>query len=342
MSNHEAQRVERDQFEREVQELRQDRDRVASLDQDLSGTQGNVDELTEALRESEYQVSRLGTEIQLLRSVRTEFEALRNDNRDLEEDMLALRSEREEFENQIAELQRTIEDARDKQIAAEREILRLKQELVALRLSDSDTPIAAPAALSASAPSGQEDASYGIVYDMPPAEIDDLTAIDGISPGLETKLNQLGIYQYHQIAAWKRDQIEAFSDRLGFQDRIVRDRWMEQASALLEDAESEDSPDSLDAPLEPDDVPVADDAVAPSTPESTPPKDGADDESGHTESGDTMEIEEPSLFFAGFGSAMDENDDSPSAASPTDKEEDEVAEADGEQLSIAGHRRSSP
>jgi len=61
---------------------------------------------------------------------------------------------------------------------------------------------------------------------------DDLKLIKGIGPQLEKMLNDMGIYYFHQIAAWTDSQAVKIDDRLRFKGRIMRDNWRAQASAL--------------------------------------------------------------------------------------------------------------
>jgi len=62
---------------------------------------------------------------------------------------------------------------------------------------------------------------------------DDLTAIDGIGPGLERKLNAAGISSYTQLAALSDDDIERLEKEIiRFSGRIKRDNWVGQAKEL--------------------------------------------------------------------------------------------------------------
>ena len=64
-------------------------------------------------------------------------------------------------------------------------------------------------------------------------ERDDLKLIKGIGPRLESMLNDLGIYQFSQIAAWKKADIEKISAKLAhFKNRIKRDEWVKKARDL--------------------------------------------------------------------------------------------------------------
>jgi len=62
---------------------------------------------------------------------------------------------------------------------------------------------------------------------------DDLTKIEGLSPFIEEKLNQIGIFTYLQISRFTNDDIKALTHLIEyFPGRIERDQWVEQAREL--------------------------------------------------------------------------------------------------------------
>lgn len=64
-------------------------------------------------------------------------------------------------------------------------------------------------------------------FDGAPNTIDNLKEIKGIGPVLEQRLNQLGVFQFRQIAAWKEQDIAYFDEHLAeFRGRIRRDDWV--------------------------------------------------------------------------------------------------------------------
>jgi predicted flap endonuclease-1-like 5' DNA nuclease len=68
----------------------------------------------------------------------------------------------------------------------------------------------------------------------PNGQCDDLTRISGIGPRLATLLADIGIFHIWQIAGWSPDDIAEVDAKLGaFSGRIVRDKWVEQANALM-------------------------------------------------------------------------------------------------------------
>ena len=65
------------------------------------------------------------------------------------------------------------------------------------------------------------------------AEIDDLKEVSGIGPVFEKLLNKNGVYQFKQLADFKKRDVEWLSAQIGsFPDRIERDDWVKQAKAL--------------------------------------------------------------------------------------------------------------
>ena len=72
----------------------------------------------------------------------------------------------------------------------------------------------------------------------PPQEIDDLKRISGIGPVLERTLNDLGVYQFRQIAGFGPSEIYWLSSELEvFPGRIERDEWVDQAKGLTAHSE---------------------------------------------------------------------------------------------------------
>jgi NADH-quinone oxidoreductase subunit E len=66
-----------------------------------------------------------------------------------------------------------------------------------------------------------------------PSSVDDLKLISGVGPKLEGVLHGLGVYQFAQVAAWKKKDIQWVDDRLQFKGRIERDDWIKQAKKLM-------------------------------------------------------------------------------------------------------------
>lgn len=62
---------------------------------------------------------------------------------------------------------------------------------------------------------------------------DDLKKIKGVGPKLEGLLHRLGFFHFDQIAGWSRDEVAWVDANLeGFNGRVTRDRWIEQARVL--------------------------------------------------------------------------------------------------------------
>lgn len=62
---------------------------------------------------------------------------------------------------------------------------------------------------------------------------DDLKRIKGIGPQMEELCNSLGFYHFDQLASWTAEEVAWVDQNLeGFQGRVVRDQWVEQAKQL--------------------------------------------------------------------------------------------------------------
>lgn len=70
----------------------------------------------------------------------------------------------------------------------------------------------------------------------PRGAADNLTDIDGIGPKIQEVLNSLGIYHLDQIAGWTPGNASWVEQQMGFEGRISRERWIEQAAGALEKA----------------------------------------------------------------------------------------------------------
>ena len=78
---------------------------------------------------------------------------------------------------------------------------------------------------------GEGQRPHGLL-DQPPEQRDDLQRINGIGPVLQAKLNELGVFQFAQIARWSEAELLWIDNHLNFRGRALRERWVEQAQAL--------------------------------------------------------------------------------------------------------------
>lgn len=61
---------------------------------------------------------------------------------------------------------------------------------------------------------------------------DDLKQIKGVTPAIESSLNQIGIFHFDQVAAWDQKAIVWLDHHLGLKGRAGREKWVEQARGL--------------------------------------------------------------------------------------------------------------
>jgi small subunit ribosomal protein S2 len=62
---------------------------------------------------------------------------------------------------------------------------------------------------------------------------DDLAKLTGVGPQIVKKLNEHGVYHYWQLAAMTDEEAAKLDADLRFNGRILRDKWSEQARALI-------------------------------------------------------------------------------------------------------------
>ena len=72
-----------------------------------------------------------------------------------------------------------------------------------------------------------------LLTEAPTEGQDKLSAIKGIGPVLEKKLNELGIYSFEQIASWDAEQEVWIGTQMAFPKRVTKEEWVKQAKELL-------------------------------------------------------------------------------------------------------------
>lgn len=91
---------------------------------------------------------------------------------------------------------------------------------------------AKPKAKAAPAPAA--DGKPAALMTAKPSKVDDLKLIKGIGPGLEKELNRLGVYQFDQMAGFKKADLTWIDENLSaFKGRCFRDDWVGQAKGLM-------------------------------------------------------------------------------------------------------------
>jgi small subunit ribosomal protein S2 len=72
--------------------------------------------------------------------------------------------------------------------------------------------------------------------EAPRGEADDLKRINGISPKIEQRLNDAGVYHFWQLADLDADHSEALDRQLKLRGQIAKEEWVNQAKKLVEAA----------------------------------------------------------------------------------------------------------
>lgn len=146
-------------------------------------------------------------------------------------------------------------DARLSELTNENE--HLKQELAALKYAQQETLAAVAAAAAAPpappleiVPAEEADPERGLMFGAEKQVLtarvsaedyikDDLSKIDGIGPFVESKLHEIGVHTYEDIAAFDEARIAEVTRLIAyFPGRIEKDDWVGQAARLVGDKQS--------------------------------------------------------------------------------------------------------
>ncbi len=76
------------------------------------------------------------------------------------------------------------------------------------------------------------EAAPPLMLTTPEGDADDLTRIKGIGPKLSSRLNELGVFHFKQIANWSEPQMLWVEEYLAFKGRVGREQWVDQARVL--------------------------------------------------------------------------------------------------------------
>lgn len=93
---------------------------------------------------------------------------------------------------------------------------------------DLDAPVAVAAEVIEDVAAAAEEAVDAIASAMSLA-VDDLTRLAGIGPTLATKLGELGVRTYADIAAWTEEDLAKVDKALELRGRATREAWIDQA-----------------------------------------------------------------------------------------------------------------
>jgi len=96
------------------------------------------------------------------------------------------------------------------------------------------------AAAAGAKANGKPASKTGAVYkglDAPVGLADDLKRVNGISLKIETKLNDLGLYHFWQMAKLTPEEVNAIDNALKSRGRVAKEDWVGQAKKLQAETE---------------------------------------------------------------------------------------------------------
>ncbi len=157
------------------------------------------------------QTSKTDSALQAKDNLQTELDALRARPAPAAPNTEAL----EQHKRTIEELRAALQDCQQARAQAESSVP-AQVEQVELEIPDDDGI-----------------ATESKLFTERPLRVDNLKRIKGIGPKLENMLNDLGIYQFEQIAMFTLKDLDWVDDNLSaFKGRAKRDNWVAQAAGL--------------------------------------------------------------------------------------------------------------
>ena len=100
-------------------------------------------------------------------------------------------------------------------------------------LGEAEAPLAEALPEAAVEPEIASTTDHFELLTAPRGAPDDLAKLTGVGPQIVKKLNEHGVFHYWQLAAMTDDEAAKLDADLRFNGRIARDKWSEQARALM-------------------------------------------------------------------------------------------------------------
>lgn len=152
---------------------------------------------------------------------------------DLKEEYLRLKRTSKDFEDEAytrTDALRSCLDEKDKLQKEKSTLIERVMRLESQQLMQGSIGETAPAKAHLTT----SELSLSDIGDGSEDQADNLQDINGIGPKIEKQLNEMGIFNFKQLASLSQHDIAKITDAIGtFQGRIQRDQWIEQADRLF-------------------------------------------------------------------------------------------------------------
>jgi small subunit ribosomal protein S2 len=100
-------------------------------------------------------------------------------------------------------------------------------------LGAAETPVAEPLPEAVLEPEASTTTDRFELLAAPRGAPDDLAKLTGVGPQIVKKLNEYGVFHYWQLAAMTPEESAKLDADLKFNGRVARDKWVDQARALM-------------------------------------------------------------------------------------------------------------
>lgn len=205
---------------------------------DLYASADQIEKLKKNNLSNLSKIEELNNKISILQASNTSSSEVKRDT-EVISDIAQIQSSYNETINRLGALEDKLNNLEKENTGLRTELIALKDTssiaFVDVKLDDNDTvePEASKDEIAAKAKKAVKTSLGNKIPKALAKNKNDLTAIKGIGPFIEGKLNEIGIYTFEQVSKFDKDFIQMVTEAIQFfPGRIKRDNWVGQAKKL--------------------------------------------------------------------------------------------------------------
>jgi predicted flap endonuclease-1-like 5' DNA nuclease len=196
-----------------------------------------IEKLTKDNLSNLTQIEELNSKITILQTSNTNLNSEVERDVEVINDITQIRSSYNETINRLSALEAKLNNIEKENLGLRTELTNLKDNssiaFVDVNLDENDEPEETKEEKALKAKKAVKSVLGNKIPVAKAKDKNDLTAIKGVGPFIEGKLNDIGIYTYEQIGKFDKDFIQLVTDAIQFfPGRIKRDNWVGQAKKL--------------------------------------------------------------------------------------------------------------
>ncbi len=218
---------------------------IAQLDKEKMEIQGNLYAATDQIEKLKKdnlsnlsQIDELNNKITILQASNTNLSSEVERDVEVINDITQIQNSYKETINRLGALETKLDKLEKENTGLRSEITSLKDSssiaLVDVNLKENDASTVSKEEIAIKAKKAIKSTLGSKIPIATAKNKDNLSAIKGIGPFIEGKLNEIGIYTFEQISKFDKDFIQLVTEAIQFfPGRIKRDNWIGQAKKLM-------------------------------------------------------------------------------------------------------------